>query len=293
MGSTGLVGTALCRSLREHGVAVTAYSRGHVSGDSERAHWDPEHGEIDTAPLAEADAVVNLAGESIAGARWTRARRERLQRSRVHSTRLLVRTLSHLPRRPAVLVNASAVGYYGDSGDDTVTEQSPVGEGFLSALCQEWEATALGATEFGTRVVLARFALVLARQGGALSTLLPLFRMGLGGQLGSGQQYFPWITLRDAVRALRFVMATPTIHGAVNIVAPEPTRNAEFAAALGAALGRPAVMRVPKVALRLALGEAANELLLAGACARPGVLEQTGFRFDYPRLADALQAILD
>lgn len=293
MGATGLVGTALCRSLRELGVAVTAYSRGHVSGDLERAHWDPEHGEIDVAPLGQADVVINLAGESLMGGRWTAHRKAALTRSRVHSTALLARTLCQLEgARPRVLINASAVGYYGDRGEDAVYETSEAGEGFLAELCQQWEAAAVPVTECGIRLVQARISMILSPQGGALAALLPIFRTGVGGRLGSGQQYFPWITLQDTVRALRFLMVAEEISGPVNLVAPEPTRNEQFVQALGEALGRPTVIPVPRFALRMALGEAADEVLLVGANARPAVLEREGFRFDYPRLEDALAALL-
>lgn len=293
MGATGLLGTALCRSLRESGIAVTAYSRGHISGDLERAHWDPDHGEIDTAPLAQSDAVVNLAGESLVGGRWTKARKERLVRSRVHSTQLLVRTLGSLPNRPHILINGSAVGFYGDCGEDSVTESKPRGEGFLADLCAQWEAAAMEAAEHGIRVVLLRTSMVLSREGGALASLLPLFRAGLGGQLGPGRQYFPWITLHDAVRVIRFAIETPSLVGPLNVVAPEATRNSEFTATLASVLHRPAFMRVPKFALRVTMGEVADELLLSGACVNPAKLEQTGFRFDYPRLVDALSSVID
>lgn len=292
MGASGLIGTALCRSLSDLGVSVTAYSRGHVSGDMERAHWDPHHGEIDTAPLKDCDAVINLAGESLVAGRWNPERKERLLRSRVQSTQLLARTLSQLDQKPRVLINASAVGYYGDRGEDAVFETSEPGQGFLADLCRAWEEAAEPVKEVGIRLVTVRMGMVLSREGGALSALLPLFRMGLGGKLGRGQQFFPWITLHDAVRAIRFLVACESISGPVNLVAPEPTRNAEFVAALGEILGRPTVVPVPRMALRLLLGEAANEVLLGGANVRPAVLERAGFRFDYPRLDDALQAVL-
>lgn len=292
MGSSGLLGSALCQAFAQHGTAVSAFSRSHVAGDMARAHWNPDRGEIDKEPLAGAEAVVNLAGESLVAGRWNEKRKEQLLRSRVDTTQLLARTLAQLESKPKVLINASAVGYYGDRGEEAVTEQSPPGQGFLADLCRAWEEAAQPAADAGIRVVHIRLGAVLSKDGGALPALLPLFRAGLGGRLGGGQQYFPWVTLHDAVRAIRFLVVTPEIAGPVNLVAPEPMRNAGFTEALSEALGRPALLPVPKLALRLALGEVADQVLLTGANARPAVLERAGFRFDYPRLVDALQAVL-
>lgn len=280
--------------MRQLGVAVSEYSRSHVAGDLEAAHWDPDRGEIDLAPLAQSEAVVNLAGESLVGGRWTEERRRRFRASRVASTRVLCEAIARTDPLPRVLVNASAVGFYGDRGESAVTEDSPVGDGFLAQLCQEWEQATAPAVEAGVRVVYARFGIVLSTDGGALAAMLPAFRLGLGGPLGNGQQFMPWVTLRDAVRAVRFCITDESVTGPVNIVAPEATRNRKFTRALGAALRRPARLRVPGFALKAVLGpKAAQELLLTGANVRPSVLERAGFRFDAPRLDDALAMVLE
>jgi uncharacterized protein (TIGR01777 family) len=288
MGATGLLGRALCVALEQAGVTVQRYSRGARPGF---AHWDPGSGQIEVEPMEGADAIVNLAGEDIAGRRWTPARKRVLRDSRIASTELLARTLADLPRPPHVLVNASAVGFYGHRGDDAVYEESPVGEGFLPELCQAWEAATLPAAQRGVRVVLVRLGIVLTTEGGALAKMLPLFRMGLGGRFGSGQQFMPWIALPDAVSVIRFLMAAPTISGPVNTVAPEATTNESFTESLSHVLHRPAWLTVPNFALRTALGDL-SQVVLEGANVRPRVLEQAGFRFDYPRLEDALEALV-
>lgn len=294
LGGSGLVGTALSGSLAPHDIRVSSYSRSHVSGDELRPFWDPASGQIDMAPLAQSGAVVNLAGEPLSPGRWTEARRQRIYDSRVGATRLLCERLAGLDRRPAVLVNASAIGYYGDRGEDAVTEDSPAGDGFLAELCQAWEAATQPARDAGIRVVHARFGIILSTRGGALAAMLPMFRRGLGGRMGSGRQFMAWITLGDAVRALRFALSTEDISGPLNLVAPEPARNAHFVRVLGRALGRPTALPAPRMALRMVLGrEAADALLLTGADVRPAALEHAGFRFDSPRLSDALRTVLD
>jgi len=288
MGATGFLGRALCAGLAQSGVVVHRYSRGARPGFST---WDPASGHIDLEPLEAADAVVNLAGEDIAGARWSLSRKQVLRDSRVASTQLLARTLAQLSRKPAVLVNASAVGYYGNRGQDAVFEQSPPGQGFLPELCQAWEAAALPAAQSGIRVVYPRFGIVLSTHGGALARMLPAFKLGVAGRLGSGEQFMPWISLSDAVSVIRFLLSATDIHGPVNAVAPEAITNEDFTDTLGRVVHRPTMLPVPVFALKVALGEL-SQILLEGANVRPQVLEQTGFRFDYPRLEDALQAIL-
>jgi uncharacterized protein (TIGR01777 family) len=288
MGATGLLGRALCASLEQSGVEVTRYSRGARPGFS---HWDPERGEIDLGPLERADMVVNLAGENIADKRWTEARKKVLRDSRVQSTSLLARVLSELPDPPRALVNASAMGYYGDRGDEAVFEDSPPGTGFLAELCQAWEAATAPASRVGIRVVLPRMGLLLTPEGGVLQRLLPIFRMGAGGVLGSGEQFMPWIALPDAVSLFRFLMSAHDVRGPVNAVSPETTTNAHFTETLARAVHRPALLPVPGFALKLAFGEL-GQSLLTGANMRPRVIEQAGFRFDYPRLEDALEALL-
>ena len=288
MGATGLLGRALCASLERAGIEVQRYSRGTRPGF---VHWDPESGELDAANFDGVDAVVNLAGEDIAERRWTPERKQVLRDSRVLSTQLLAARLAELETPPRVLVNASAVGFYGHRGEDAVYEESPPGTGFLPELCQAWEQATAPAAARGIRVVLARFGIVLTTEGGALAKMLPAFRMGLGGRFGSGQQFMPWIAMTDAVSVIRFLMSAQEISGPVNCVAPEATTNEQFVETLSFVVHRPAWFTVPNFALRTALGEL-SQILLEGANVRPRVLEQAGFRFDYPRLEDALEAII-
>jgi uncharacterized protein len=292
MGASGMLGTALINSLLRTGDRVTAFSRKRGSDQPGMGHWDPRVGTIDAARLEGAGAVVNLAGESLAGGRWTHGRKQQLWASRIDSTALLCRTLSQLERPPRVLVNASAVGFYGDRGDNAVYEDSAPGSGFLAELCQAWEAATAPAQEAGIRVVLVRFGVIITPAGGALAKMLPPFRLGLGGRLGSGEQRMPWIALPDAVGVTRFVLRRTDIEGPINVVAPESITNAMFTEALGRVLGRPTAMAVPGFALKAALGaEMAREVLLTGANVRPRRLEITGYRFEYPRLDDALEAM--
>jgi uncharacterized protein (TIGR01777 family) len=288
MGATGFLGRALCAALERSGATVHRYSRSARPGF---ASWDPASGEIESEPLEAADAVVNLSGEDIAGARWTAHRKKVLRDSRVGSTQLLVQTLGKLKQPPKVLINASAVGFYGHRGQDAVAENSPVGTGFLAELCQQWEQTAMQATAHGVRVVIPRLGIVLSKDGGALARMLPAFKLGVAGRLGSGQQFMSWISLLDAVSVIRFLMSATEINGVVNAVAPEPATNEEFTYLLGRIVRRPTLLPVPVFALKAALGEM-SQVLLEGANVRPRVLEQAGFRFDYPRLEDALEALL-
>jgi uncharacterized protein len=288
MGATGFVGRSLCAALERSGATVYRYSRAARPGF---VSWDPASGAIDHEPLEAADAVVNLSGEDIAGARWSASRKRILRESRVSSTTLLVQTIGKLKQPPKVLINASAVGFYGHRGQDAVAENSPAGAGFLAELCQAWESCAMQATAHGVRVVLPRFGIVLSKDGGALSRMLPAFKLGVAGRLGSGQQFMSWISLLDAVSVLRFLMSATEINGPVNAVAPEPATNEEFTEVLGRVVHRPTLLPVPIFALKAALGEL-SQVLLEGANVRPRVLEHAGFRFDYPRLEDALEALL-
>jgi hypothetical protein len=290
MGASGLLGTAVAASLRADGIDVVEFSRRARGG---RAHWDPEKSEIDAARLEGADAIVNLAGEGLDSGRWSEGRKRRLWTSRVSSTALLARTVATLKRKPAVLLNASAVGFYGDRGEEVVDEHSPAGHGYLADLCQAWEQATAAAQEAGVRVVMLRFGIVLTPRGGALAKLLPPFRLGLGGRLGRGGQGMPWIALADAVNVVRFVIGHKELRGPVNVVAPETVRNADLTESLGRALGRPTALNVPSFALRAIFGsQMAQEMLLEGALVRPRVLEEAGYRFDYPRLDDALDSML-
>ncbi len=254
--------------------------------------WDPAAGRVDAGGLEGLDAVVHLAGESIAGGRWTAARRDRIRRSRIDATALLAGTLARLARPPRVFVCASAVGYYGDRGDEVLHEDSGSGAGFLADLCRDWEAAASPARAAGIRVVYARSGTVLSTAGGMLPRVLPLFRLGLGGVLGSGAQYLSWIALADHIGALQYLLGADGIAGPVNLVAPHAVTNREFTRALGRALRRPTPLPVPAAALRLAFGRLADEALLASTRVEPARLLASGYRFRYPDLGAALAALL-
>ncbi|MFI8361358.1 MULTISPECIES: TIGR01777 family oxidoreductase [Streptomyces] len=289
-GSTGLIGSALVRSLRADGHEVVRFVRREPSAADE-ARWDPERGYVDPAGLAGCAAVVHLAGAGIGDHRWTDAYKRTIRDSRVLGTAALAGALAGLDEPPAVLVSGSAVGYYGDTGDRVVDEDSPAGRGFLPSVCQEWEAAADPAREAGIRTAFARTGLVVAKDGGAWGRMFPLFRAGLGGRLGDGRQYWPFISLRDEVRALRHIVDTPSLHGPVNLTAPEPLTNRQVTAAMGRVLKRPAVLPVPAVALRVVLGEFSQDVL-SGQRARPARLLESGFVFRDPGIEEAIRAAL-
>jgi uncharacterized protein (TIGR01777 family) len=288
-GASGLVGGALSRALTGAGWTVLPLVRRHPRPGE--ARWDPDTGRVDTASLEGIGAVVHLAGASI-GVRWTPARKRRIRHSRVDGTRVLAEALASLRQPPPVLVGASGVGLYGDRGDDVVSEADPPGAGFLADLGQEWEAAADPARRAGIRVAHARLGIVLSPDGGALQRMLLPFRLGLGGRMGSGRQWMSWITLDDAVAAFRFLVERDDQAGPFNAVAPHPVRNADFARALGAALGRPAIVPVPGFLLELLFGEMAREALLAGQRAVPARLSDAGFAFRDPDLLPALRRLL-
>jgi len=289
-GASGLLGAALMPALRSAGWTPRAVVRRSARGGE--VQWDPAAGTIDQAALEGVSAAVHLAGESIAAGRWTDETKRRIRDSRVLGTRLLAESLAHLRTRPRVLVSASAVGIYGDRGDDRLDEASELGADFLARVGKEWEAAARPAADAGVRVVYLRFGIVLAREGGALGRMLTPFRLGLGGPLGSGRQWMSWIALDDAVRAVLEVLRNEAARGPINAVAPEPVRNAEFAARLGEALHRPAVIPAPAFALRALFGELADGALLASQRVYPARLAALGFHFHYPTLPAALEAIL-
>lgn len=291
-GATGLVGSALVPALRAAGHRVDRLSRRAPAAGTTDVQWDPARGELDPRALEGVDAVVHLAGASIAAGRWTAAVKERVRRSRVDGTRLLAETIGRLARRPLVLVVASAVGYYGDRGEVPLTEESPPGEGFLSDVCRAWEGAADSARAAGIRVVHPRIGLVLAREGGALPRMTLPFRLGAGGVIGDGRQYWSWIELSDLVRILELCLALDTLAGPVNAVAPAPVTNREFTRVLGRLLRRPTLVRVPALVVRLLLGEMGQALLLDSARVLPRRLERAGFRFRHPGLEDALRAAL-
>lgn len=292
-GATGLIGTALSKSLAAEGAEILAVTRrvGPLSPGLTRVHWDPEKAEIESSALEGVDVVFHLAGESI-GQRWTGARKERIRKSRVEGTRLLVDGLGKLARPPAALMSASGINFYGDGGDEELRESSPPGDGYLPELCQAWEAEAARASEFGARTVSLRTGLVLSARGGALAKMLLPFKLGLGGPLGSGKQWMSWIHIEDIVGAYRFAMDRQDIRGPLNATAPQPVRQRDFAKALGKALGRPAVVPTPGFAMRLAFGEMGQTLLLEGQKVLPHRLQQAGYSFRHPELDESLEDVL-
>jgi uncharacterized protein len=324
-GSSGLVGTALTDSLvRDAHTAIRLLrtgsgskaadtdsrgekrkreNRGSAQGrDTENIinlAWNPNTCDLEGEPFGEdqekiegADAVVNLAGAPIAAQSWSNERKALLRSSRVHITRELVCSLEKLVDRPKTLVSASAIGYYGNRGDEVLTEESKPGDDFLARLAQEWEAEAVKAEALGMRVVRLRFGIILAKHGGALPQMMRPFRFGMGGRIGSGQQWMSWITLQDVVRVIRQALENSAVSGALNVVAPQPARNADFAQALGRAMHRPAMLPAPAFALEFALGEMADALLLASQRVNPSRLEQLGYRFAQGDLNSALSSVL-
>jgi uncharacterized protein (TIGR01777 family) len=290
-GSSGLIGPELVRSLTEDGHEVLRLVR-RTPRTADEHRWEPAHHRIPPGLLDDVDAVVNLAGVGVADRRWSATRKREVLASRVDSTttvsRALAQAVGDAPGRDRVLLSASAVGWYGDTGDRVVDETAPAGEDFLAGVCVQWEAATGPAVAAGVRVATLRTGLVLAR-GGLLGKLRPLFRLGLGGKLGNGRQYMPWISLRDEVDAIRFLLTHP-VSGPVNLTAPEPVTNAEFTATLAAVTHRPGVLTVPAPAMRLALGELARVGVLAGQRAVPTVLQGAGFTYTHPDLRSALQA---
>lgn len=289
-GATGLVGGALASSLTKDDHEVFALTR---SPRSERdIGWKPSEGEIQSARLEGFDAVVHLAGESIAQGRWNEAKKRRIHDSRVEGTRLLCRALAGLESRPHTLVSASAVGYYGDRGGEMLSEESTPGDSFLSQVCRDWEAAADAAGEAGIRVVHPRIGVVLSSEGGALNKMLTPFKLGVGGKIGGGGQWLSWITLADLVGVFRFLLNTASLAGPVNAVAPNPVTNLEFTKALGRVLGRPTIFPLPAPMARLALGEMADELLLASTRVTPRKLKSAGYAFRHAEIEPALRAVL-
>lgn len=290
-GASGLIGSALVPALRAGGHEVRRLVR-HAVAAPDEITWDPSNGQLDTAALEGVDGIINLAGANVGAGRWTEKRRHLILRSRVDSTRTLAVTASRLARRPSVFVSASAVGFYGDRGDEIVTEESAVGHGFLPEVCLAWETHAEAAGRAGIRTVLLRFGVVLSSAGGALAKMLPFFRRGLGGRMGRGRQWMSWIALADAVGAIRHGLESPAVRGPVNVVSPSPCTNAQFALALARRLRRPMLLPAPAWGLRLVFGQMADETILSSTRARPDRLTATGYRFARPELEGALAAAL-
>ena len=326
-GSSGLVGTALTESLARNGHEVVRLVRSGSGAKTEHrgenrrkkeaaareqrraaadgspnvieVAWNPNTCDLEGEPFGDeqdkvegADAVVNLAGASIAGETWTEERKALIRLSRVHTTRELVCSLEKLSDGPKTLVSASAIGYYGNRGDEVLTEESKAGDDFLARVCQEWEAEALKAEALGMRVVRTRFAIILAKHGGALPQMMRPFKFGAGGRIGSGRQWTSWVSLHDVVAILRYAIENRAIGGALNVVAPQPVRNADFAKELGRAMHRPAILPAPAFALEFVLGEMAETLLLSSQRVTPSRLQQLGYRFLHADLPSALAAVL-
>jgi uncharacterized protein (TIGR01777 family) len=294
-GSSGLVGTALTQGLLRAGHTVCRLVRPGTSapGSSQGfdVSWNPATGELGGAAVG-ADAAINLAGASIADGRWTLQRKQLLRSSRTETTRALVAALAKMAARPRVLISASAIGYYGNRGDEILTEASTSGNDYLSGIAKDWEAEAVKAEALGIRVVLARFGLILARHGGALPQMMRPFQFGGGGKISSGLQWMSWITLEDATAILRLLLENEHIRGPLNVVSPQPVTNAEFTKTLAAALHRPAFLPAPAFALRLILGEMADALLLSSQRVFPVQLQKLNYVFRHPDLRTALTALL-
>ena len=290
-GSTGLIGSALSKALTQRGDEVVPLVRRQPGPGESVVAWDPERGTIDRDGLEGADAVIHLAGENVFG-RWSPAKKQRIYDSRVKGTRLLSEALAGLQRRPATLLAASAIGYYGDRGDEAVTEESTAGEDFLAHVSRDWEAAAAPATRAGIRVVNMRIGVVLTTTGGALAKMLPAFRLGIGGPVGSGNQYLSWIDLGDIINAMLHLLDHHNLVGPVNMTAPTPLTNREFARTLGKVLGRPAVVTVPVFALRMAFGTEGAAMLQSGQRVLPTRLVAAGFDFAFREVEAALRHLL-
>jgi uncharacterized protein (TIGR01777 family) len=291
-GATGLVGTKLVAALESAGKQVIRAVRRPVRDPSTELHWNPAQGQCDRDRLEGVDAVVHLAGANIAGKRWSEKYKKQLLESRVEGTTLLSQTLAGLASKPRVFVCASAIGYYGHRGEEELDESAACGDGFLPEVCMQWERACQSARDAGIRVVNARIGVVLSPDGGALAKMLLPFKLGGGGRIGSGKQYFSWIALDDVVGGIQFVIDNDAVSGPVNLVAPHAVSNREYTRALGRVLSRPTILPMPEFAARLAFGEMADALLLASARVIPGVLTSAGYDFLYPQLEPALQHLL-
>jgi uncharacterized protein (TIGR01777 family) len=293
-GSTGFVGTALIEALKKQGHSPVRLVRPGTSSKiagEQAVEWDPRAGRFDAAAAEGADALVHLAGASIAEGRWNAERKQLLRTSRIDATRHLMGTLAKLQRPPRVVVAASAIGYYGNRGDESLMEGSAPGKDFLAGLCREWEAETARAFEFGARVVNVRFGIILAAHGGALPRMALPFKFGAGGRLGNGRQWMSWVTLHEVISIIQFSLANPALSGPVNVVSPNPVRNQDFTHILANTLHRPTLFPAPAFALRLALGEMADALLLSSQKVMPSKLVENGYKFLQADLAGALAEI--
>ena len=289
-GASGLIGSALVPELERAGHRVVRLVRRDTRNSGEM-RWSPSAHLFDERLISDVDVIVNLAGETI-GRRWSDTRRRRIRDSRVAGTDAIVTAIQKMSKHPITLINASAVGYYGNRGNDTLDEAQPVGRGFLADICKQWESAAKPATRYGARVVMIRLGIVLSPNGGVLDRMMLPFKLGVGGRLGSGKQWMSWIAIDDLVRAVSWIIDHPEISGPVNMVSPNPVTNAEFTKTLGTALHRPAILPMPAPALRAIFGAMADETLLASQRAYPFVLQGAGFEFQTPTLDEALRKSL-
>ncbi len=293
-GASGLIGTALTSRLEAAEMEVMRLTRQSVDEEDDRQiYWHPESGTLDAERIEGFRTVVHLAGESVADGKWDEDKKRRIMDSRVTSTTLLCRVLANLKDKPRMLICASAIGYYGDRGEEELTEASEPGNGFLSEVCQAWEQAVQPAEEAGIKIVHLRIGMVLSSHGGALKRMLPPFRLGLGGPVGGGQQWMSWIALNDLTGVILHCMNSRRVTGVINAVAPNPVLNREFAHALGKALNKPAITPVPAFAIKIALGEMGRELVLASTRVKPERLEQAGFEWEHPEIDSALQACVN
>jgi uncharacterized protein (TIGR01777 family) len=292
-GSTGLVGSALTSSLIAKGHTVTPLIRSKSSSGKQGLRWNPDAGIVSPKDFEGFDIMIHLAGESIASGRWSAEQKKKILDSRVKGTTLLSKTISVLQNPPRVFICASAIGIYGDRGDEILDENSKPGTGFLADVCQEWEDSTRLAEKAATRLVKMRFGMILSANGGGLAKMLTPFKMGVGGVVGSGKQYMSWIALDDAVGAINYAIATDSLSGPVNVVSPNPATNQEFTKTLGKVLSRPTIFPVPAFAARIAFGQMADELLLASQRVIPKRLADVGFAFQYPELEGALRHLLN
>ena len=291
MGSSGLIGSAYGETAKKAGVEVVRLVRHRPLPGPDEVSWDPEAEDVDEQGLAGINAVVHLAGENIGARRWSNAQKARIRDSRVNGTKAISNAVARLDPKPDVLVCASALGYYGDRGDDVLTEDAPAGSDFLAHVGVEWEKASQGASDAGVRVVNLRFGLVIGRDAQLLTRQLPIFRLGLGGKLGGGRQFFSWISLDDTVRAISHAIDTPTLAGPINVCSPNPVTNAEFTKTFGRVLSRPAFFVVPRMVLRVALGEMADTMF-SSVRMNPTRLVESGFQFEHPYLEGALRHAL-
>ena len=290
-GATGLIGSSLVPFLRERGHEVHKLIRSRANLGENEIAWDPDRGVIDSSLLEGMDAMIHLAGENILG-RWTETKKEKIWKSRVEGTRLLCEALSARQHPPLVFISASAIGYYGDRGEETLTEASAKGEGFLSDVCAEWEKSSQFLQEKGIWTLALRFGMVLSPRGGALKQMLHIFKLGLGGVLGSGKQWMSWIALEDVLRFIEFALHQNSLAGPVNVVSPCPVTNFAFTKALGHILHRPTFMGVPACAVKVMFGELGREVFLSSERVLPAKLEAAGFSFAYPELEGALKHMI-